>query len=332
MKNNIDILYSAHVADIGWQEEVKNGFMAGTVGEHRPLEALRINSIDLPNTNIDAYAWVQDYGESGIRDQNGNVVEGNHLGEDIGSTGLSKHAEAFRIGLIGDGYNTHDIWYRVHVEDIGWMNFAKNGEWSGTIGGNKQVEAIQIWVVSKNEPFFTYDNENKFIDLTPAPTPAIIETEDQKRRRIVEHSNKYVGYLSNNGYSDFGARYGDPYGDYCAFYDMTVFDDAGLSELCPPTGYCPYAVDWFLQHEEAYFFRPFQYTPKFGDIIYFDFGGGKNGEPNGIADHTGIVEGCDGVTVCTNEGNTGTPNGVKRKYYSVNNPYILGYGVPCYSE
>ena len=36
------IQYSAHVQDIGWQTEVKNGEIAGTVGKNRKIEALKI--------------------------------------------------------------------------------------------------------------------------------------------------------------------------------------------------------------------------------------------------------------------------------------------------
>ncbi|MDO5157102.1 MAG: CHAP domain-containing protein, partial [Eubacteriales bacterium] len=65
------------------------------------------------------------------------------------------------------------------------------------------------------------------------------------------------------------------------------------------------------------------YIPQRGDIIYF------YSEAASSKHHVGIVESCDGVTVNTIEGNTGT-NDVKRKSYSVSYSKIRGYGVPDY--
>ena len=45
----------------------------------------------------------------------------------------------------------YDIYYRVHVGNIGWLDWAKNGETAGTEGYSKQIEAIQIELVKKGE-------------------------------------------------------------------------------------------------------------------------------------------------------------------------------------
>ena len=52
--------------------------------------------------------------------------------------------------------------------------------------------------------------------------------------------------------------------------------------------------------------------------LYFDWGG------DGIADHVGIVESCDGSTVYTIEGNAN--DAVKRLSYSIGSTKIMGYG------
>lgn len=319
----MSIKYQAHVDGHGWLPEVENGIIAGSVGEARSLQAIRITDLELPNTNIDAYCHVATIGDSGVRDESGNIIEGNHLGEDIGTTGLGLAAEAFRIGLIGDGANTADIYYRVHTADIGWMEWAKNGEWAGTKGGGKQVEAIQIMLMPKNQPFYLgVDNNNNFIDLTPPPAAVTGESEDVKRAKVVSEAQAAIGYHEVGGKSRYGERYGDPYGQWCAYFVRAQFSDAGYPELAPPTGYCPTAVDWLLRHNKAYFYKRGQYVPRNGDIIYFDY------NRNGVPDHTGIVEGCDGKTVCTIEGNKG--DAVKRQYYPVNSLDIYGYGVPAY--
>ncbi|MBQ6510590.1 hypothetical protein IJI94_01320, partial [Candidatus Saccharibacteria bacterium] len=40
--------------------------------------------------------------------------------------------------------NKYNLYYRVHVQGIGWMDWAKNGETAGTTGQSRRVEAIEI--------------------------------------------------------------------------------------------------------------------------------------------------------------------------------------------
>ncbi|MBR3368785.1 hypothetical protein IKG45_03285, partial [Candidatus Saccharibacteria bacterium] len=44
----------------------------------------------------------------------------------------------------------YNIEYRVHVQDIGWMGWVKNGATAGTTGKAKQMEAIEIRITKKN--------------------------------------------------------------------------------------------------------------------------------------------------------------------------------------
>jgi lipoprotein-anchoring transpeptidase ErfK/SrfK len=52
--------------------------------------------------------------------------------------------EAVQIQLTGDLASVYDIYYRVHVQNIGWMGWAKNGASAGTSGYSYRIEAIQI--------------------------------------------------------------------------------------------------------------------------------------------------------------------------------------------
>lgn len=66
------------------------------------------------------------------------------------------------------------------------------------------------------------------------------------------------------------------------------------------------------------------YLPSTGDLILYDW------DSNGYADHVGIVVSCDGKTVQTVEGNTGsggswTTRVVGNKNRQVNWTYIMGY-------
>jgi N-acetylmuramoyl-L-alanine amidase len=44
----------------------------------------------------------------------------------------------------GSSINGLNILYRVHIQDIGWTEWKKNGETAGTTGQSKRIEAIEI--------------------------------------------------------------------------------------------------------------------------------------------------------------------------------------------
>ena len=73
-----------------------------------------------------------------------------------------------------EGTKEYSIQYRVHVQDVGWMNWVKNGEIAGKISHNKKIEAIQIRILEEANntddllgvEYYTYlngssSNENK---------------------------------------------------------------------------------------------------------------------------------------------------------------------------
>lgn len=49
-------------------------------------------------------------------------------GQKSGTSGLAKRLEAIEIKLTGDLETKYDVYYRVHAQTYGWMNWAKNGE------------------------------------------------------------------------------------------------------------------------------------------------------------------------------------------------------------
>ncbi len=67
-----------------------------------------------------------------------------------GTSGEAKRLEAIRINLTGEMAAHYDVYYRVHAQTYGWLNWAKNGEAAGTAGLAKRLEGIQIVLVPKN--------------------------------------------------------------------------------------------------------------------------------------------------------------------------------------
>lgn len=129
------ISYQAHVQTYGWQEWVKDGEVAGTTGEAKRLEALRINPPEGVELEVDAH--MQNIGWHTYK----GIVHGN--GILIGTTGEARRLEAVRIRCVKNptGKNLH---YQVHVQTYGWMAPCNEGELAGTTGISKRLEAIRI--------------------------------------------------------------------------------------------------------------------------------------------------------------------------------------------
>lgn len=139
-----DVNYRTHVENIGWMSYVKNGELSGTTGKSKRVEAINIkldNNLFAGGieykTRIQALGWEKDF----KRDE-----------ELAGTTGQGIRIEAIQIQLYGEISQKCDVYYRVHVANYGWLDWAKNGELAGTDFGN-QIEAIEIQVVLKSEKF-----------------------------------------------------------------------------------------------------------------------------------------------------------------------------------
>ena len=150
---NIKISYSAHIESIGWQVFVNDGEVAGTTGRALRLEGLMIN---LQNTTgiaggIKYSAHVQNIGwqEAVEVTTTGNSSSAAQGGLS-GTTGKALRLEALRIELTGDLADYYDVYYRVHVQNVGWMGWAKNGGEAGSAGYALRAEALQLTIVLKS--------------------------------------------------------------------------------------------------------------------------------------------------------------------------------------
>lgn len=278
------IKYQAHCSDIGWQDPVADGQIAGTVGQCRPLECFRVTEINIPGVGIHGFAHVQDIGWSA----------GNIQTEDIGSTGLGKFIEAVKIGLFGENADKYDIFYRLHIQDKGFLNWSKNGELNGTVGGNIQAEAIQIEVHQKS------DTKEAFFDLTP---------KTNLPEQVIEHARSWLGYTAGTN-NVFG------YDNYCIAFVCACMKNVGIDFI--NTAWCDDAKYW-AKEKGIWIDDPYAGQP--GYPIAFDF------KPkNGVTNHFGIVESVrDDGGYNTIEANTGNPTGIYRKVRYVERDGIEGF-------
>ncbi len=130
------------------------------------------------------------------------------------------------------------------------------------------------------------------------------------------------------GYTKYGASFGDPTGEWCAYFVSWCASNAGIpTSVVPRLGNCAATVKWYQKHSEFYS-RATGYSPKTGDIVFFNWSGGST------AKHIGIITGVSGDNLYTIEGNTGSDRGYMccARTRSRSAAYIVGYGVPAYND
>ena len=144
-----------------------------------------------------------------------------------------------------------------------------------------------------------------------------------------EESRKNVILVKDalKGYTRYGAKYDDPYGEWDSMFAAFVLEYAGVKDF-------PVNLDhdaWIATLAEAELYRtPGSYSPKPGDLIFFDDDQKENApEPVPVdADRVAIVveliSAAEGARIKTIEGNV---NGeVSYVTWDMENPAILGYG------
>lgn len=142
---------------------------------------------------------------------------------------------------------------------------------------------------------------------------------------IVEVAKQYIG---NVGGQIFWSWYGfNSRVEWCACFVSFCANQCGYIEagIIPRFANCQNeGVQWF---KTCSLWRERDYTPRTGDIIFFDWTDSNDGK----ADHVGIVEKVENDTVYTIEGNT-RGDMCKENHYKINSSVILGYGTPEYNK
>lgn len=130
------IEYRAHCQTYGWQKWKRNGEWAGTMGEKKRLEALNINPPE--GVELEVVAHLQTYGDKpycGLKHGNTTV---------IGTTGESKRMEGISIRCTKNTTGKK-LYYQGHCQTYGNTDVCSEGQFCGTRGESKRLEAIRIW-------------------------------------------------------------------------------------------------------------------------------------------------------------------------------------------
>ncbi len=172
-RDKYDVYYRVHAQGYGWMNWAKNGEAAGTAGLAKRLEAIQVVVVKKGESVPDKFEGVtasekKTYMASAAA--TAATVEGSdrahvqyrsHLqtygwqnwkndGDISGTTGKTKRLESLKLELKNKDY-TGGICYNAHVQTIGWQadpnksaTWKKDGEFCGTTGNAKRLEAIQI--------------------------------------------------------------------------------------------------------------------------------------------------------------------------------------------
>ena len=172
-RDKYDVYYRVHAQGYGWMNWAKNGEAAGTAGLAKRLEAIQVVVVKKGESVPDKFEGVtasekKAYMASAAATD--ATVEGSdqahvqyrsHLqtygwqnwkndGDISGTTGKAKRLESLKLELKNKDY-TGGICYNAHVQTIGWQadpnksaTWKKDGEFCGTTGNAKRLEAIQI--------------------------------------------------------------------------------------------------------------------------------------------------------------------------------------------
>ena len=132
---------------------------------------------------------------------------------------------------------------------------------------------------------------------------------------IVEVARAQIG---NVGGDKFWKWYGfNSHVDWCCCFVSWCADRCGYIQagVMPKFAACGNGVKWF---KDRHRWSGKGYSPHPGDLIFFDY------QQDGVFDHVGLVESCDGKTVSTIEGNSS--NSCRRNSYPVGDRRAVPFG------
>ncbi|MBP3851455.1 MAG: Ig domain-containing protein [Erysipelotrichaceae bacterium] len=134
--------YQTHVENIGWQPDKTDGQIAGTTGQSKRVEALKIHLSDSSyEGGVEYRTHIQNIGWT-------NWVKDGTVS---GTTGKSLRAEALQIRLTGEIAQAYSVYYRVHIQSYGWLAWTCDGGYAGSEMLSKRIEALQIELIKKED-------------------------------------------------------------------------------------------------------------------------------------------------------------------------------------
>lgn len=168
-------------------------------------------------------------------------------------------------------------------------------------------------------------------------------TENELRQKVVATAKKYLGCNERDGTHK---KFIDAYNNFkplprnhrmtysaawCATFVSAIAIETGLTDIIPVECGCAYMIG--LLKRLGRWREDENYTPKAGDIIFYDWDDGKDfaaADNTGNPEHVGIVTAAADGIISVIEGNRN--DAVAFRTVQVNGRYIRGYGLPDYAS
>ena len=184
--------YRAHRESLGWGSKwSKNGVVAGASGKAKQIDSIEMNLTgNQYKGGIEYRSKVQTTGLEKNWSANG---------ETSGTQG--KRIESVAIRLTGEVADHYDVYYRVCVQSVGWLDWVKDGEETGVSELSYKLEAIQITLVAKNGDAPGDLNDIKSLDGLTKVTPQTPLLPGMGLFKMGKNAKVSYAVKSSNGWS-----------------------------------------------------------------------------------------------------------------------------------
>ncbi len=138
-----DVWYCVHIQRYGWLGWAKNGAASGSSGKSLRVEALRVCLV--PKGGAAPGSTKRSFVDGAKVTLEGHVQQIGWVGggASVGTVGRGLRVEAIKARFGGARYDG-SVYYRAHVQGIGWQDEVKDGAMAGTSGESRRVEAITM--------------------------------------------------------------------------------------------------------------------------------------------------------------------------------------------
>ncbi len=124
-----------HLQDIG-DVLCEGSDWCGTLGENRRMEGFALMETGIANVGVEYMGHIAETGDTPWWSQ--RVYCGTR------GKGLRLEGVAFR--LVGSDAAAYSIKYQVHLKNLGTSQVSENGQFAGTRGEARPIEALRVWI------------------------------------------------------------------------------------------------------------------------------------------------------------------------------------------
>ena len=159
--NGVSVTYNSFLAGSGWQGNRKDGQTSGAAGVSARVQLINATLSDTSHGSI----------QYSLCRPTGSWTSWASNGAQCGENGTNPIA--LRMSLTGDYAALYDVWYRVHIANIGWLDWTSNGAAAGNDSPDNPIEAYEVCVTprengapgSTGSPFY-YSQRLNGVDIS----------------------------------------------------------------------------------------------------------------------------------------------------------------------